>query len=752
MPIPSAEEISNANDCHDERGQFCETGGAGSSARSPSPETAKHAATNPKTGGRVDPIKAPTSFRSSDGEIDFSKTSEKDIASHFAKNYHAEIEIPGMTDPEVRSRFCLQVDKILSDFQGTGVIQGSQSDVRILCPTKEDWDNAKTGFGQPEFPKESGAWMVTDSRGWRMSLNPYAMSDMPFMESEFAKGTEWHAEGVYNFEGAVTHEMGHMLENSLKWNHDTITGYYTGTKGEIGSAVENYIEDNSDASEFCPEATRNRSERFAEAFAAHYHGTPEAKTTSAVSKMSTIIDWTKNGVSREKSKYYKEAEHPKAELAKINAELARVVIPKESAKTHMNECHEEDSGRFCETGGSTSGGTSRGGAWQSAQRDTEGRLAGVPTHIEALRVPPAWTNVRYDPSPDADLLLTGVDKKGKTQYVYSQRYVDTQKQAKFDQVQALSRDFDDLRAKNEENRFVSSTKENADCMHLIMETGIRPGSDRDTHAEKKAYGATTLLGQHVVQSGEGVRLQYTGKKGVSLDIPIENPDTARMLTSRAGEAGPDGRLFNTSAASLLDYSHTLGSGQFRTKDFRTYIGTSEAKGLVAQMPAPTSKTAFRKAVSSVAKAVAKRLGNTPSIALKSYIAPEVFIQWQTKETGFAHMASEGIFDFDIHVGTACAIEEQSRPLREDVWDDDMGDDVDVPCPTDVEMALGFDPDEIFSNQEGGQCPADQVAENQEAARVAARGQAGRNQAGGSGDCTDGTCLFCDCEVTDCGNS
>jgi DNA topoisomerase-1 len=402
----------------------------------------------------------------------------------------------------------------------------------------------------------------------------------------------------------------------------------------------------------------------------------------------------------------------------------------------MNDCHDESSGQFCETGGS-------GGAWQSAQRGEGGRLAGVPAHVEALRVPPAWQRVRYDPNPDADLILTGVDKKGKTQYVYSEKYVNTQKQIKFDRVQALSREFDDIRAKNEENRFVSSTRENADAMHVIMETGIRPGSDRDTHAEKKAYGATTLLGQHVVQTESGVRLQYTGKKGVSLDIPISNPDTAKMLTTRAGAAGPEGRIFQTDASALSDYSHSLGSGQFKTKDFRTLIGTSEAKGLVAQMPVPTTKTAFRKSVSAVAKQVAKRLGNTPSIALKSYIAPEVFLQWQTKETGFTHMVSEEIFPFDIHLGTACVLEENSRPQSEgDVYDDEYGDDVDVPCPEDVRMALGFDPDDIeFSNQEGALCHVDQVERNQERSQ-AERAEERRN------DCADGHCFFSDCEVID----
>jgi len=689
---------SNANDCHDETGRFCETGGS----TGPNPETAKHAAVNPKSGGRVDKRAAPTSFKSADGSIDFSKASEKDVVTHFARNYQAEIEIPGMQDPEVRSRFLLQTDKILSDFQGTGVISGSQAKVRIHCPTKDEWDNDKTGFGQPAFPVEEGPWMITDTRGYKMSLNPYAMSDMAFMQSEFDKGTEWHADGVYNLEGAVTHEMGHMLENSLKWNHDTITGYYTNDRGEIGTAFEAYAEDNSDAKSFCKEATLNRAERFAEAFAAHYHGTPEIRKTEAVRKMSTLIDWTKNGVPKSQSKYYKDAERPGMELKRIKAELAKL---ESAAKSNANDCHDAETGQFCETGGGGSSGgagSRRGGAWKSAVRGDDGKITDAPAHVQALRVPPAWTSVRYDENPEADLILTGVDKKGRTQYVYSERFANTQKQAKFDRIQTLSREFDDIRRANEENRFIATRKEEADTLHLIMETGIRPGSERDTGAEKQAYGATTLQGQHVVWDDKSTRLVFTGKKGVSLNIPVTNPDTARMLQGRATSAGLDGRLFNTDAQSLSEYTHSLGSGTFKTKDFRTLLGTTEAMNMVKTMPRPTSKTAFKKAVSTVAKAVSQRLGNTPSVALKAYIAPEVFTEWQTKETGFGNVGDWELFGFDIHVGTACPLVEMSQPVSDEIPEDDEdeyeGGDLDQPCPPDVAMALGFDPDDEISNQ------------------------------------------------------
>jgi DNA topoisomerase IB len=47
-----------------------------------------------------------------------------------------------------------------------------------------------------------------------------------------------------------------------------------------------------------------------------------------------------------------------------------------------------------------------------------------------------------------------------------------------------------------------------------------------------------------------------------------------------------------------------------------------------KMPVPTSMTSYKKAVREVAKAVASRLGHTPTVSLQSYINPAVFTKWK----------------------------------------------------------------------------------------------------------------------------
>jgi DNA topoisomerase IB len=173
-------------------------------------------------------------------------------------------------------------------------------------------------------------------------------------------------------------------------------------------------------------------------------------------------------------------------------------------------------------------------------------------------------------------------------------------------------------------------RENAECSRLVMTTGIRPGSEEDTGAKVKAYGATTLKGEHVVVEEDGrVYLRFTGKKGVNLNIEVTDKGTAEMLARRAESAGADGQLFpKVSDQSLREYSHTLDGGGFKTKDMRTALGTREAGDQVNAMPAPKNAKEYQKSVMAVAKRVAARLGNTPTVALQSYIHPAVFTGWR----------------------------------------------------------------------------------------------------------------------------
>src|SRR4051812_3569059 len=131
----------------------------------------------------------------------------------------------------------------------------------------------------------------------------------------------------------------------------------------------------------------------------------------------------------------------------------------------------------------------------------------LPKHIADLKIPPAWTNVRYNPDPKGDLLVSGTDTKGRRQPLYSEKFSQAQAAKKFDRIKRLEAKLPGILDKNQ--KLISSkdgkTSDLASVLALVMHTGVRPGSETDTGAEKHAYGATTLEGRHVTTDEDVIR-------------------------------------------------------------------------------------------------------------------------------------------------------------------------------------------------------------------------------------------------------
>ena len=251
----------------------------------------------------------------------------------------------------------------------------------------------------------------------------------------------------------------------------------------------------------------------------------------------------------------------------------------------------------------------------------------MPDHIKNLKVPPGWNNVAYHPDPNSDLHVTGKDSKGRTQAIYSAKFMKQQADAKFARIDELNGKLNQIATKVHSD--AQGGNEEAAALRLVMATGVRPGGEGDTGATKQAYGATTLEGRHVFIGKNGnVRLRFVGKKGVKINIPVDHPNIAQDLVDRKTAAGDKGKIFNTSAGKLLDYTHQQDGGGFKTKDFRTLLATKTANEQVAAMKPPKNEKDYKKAVNKVADIVAEKLGNTRTVALQSYIHPVVFHSWR----------------------------------------------------------------------------------------------------------------------------
>ena len=243
---------------------------------------------------------------------------------------------------------------------------------------------------------------------------------------------------------------------------------------------------------------------------------------------------------------------------------------------------------------------------------------------QGIKIPPGWTEVQVANDPKADLQVLGRDSKGRAQYVYSAEHSARQSAAKFARIRAMH---DKMPAIDSALARDAGTNDDAAAVMLIRRMGLRPGSDADTGAEKKAYGATNLLAGHTTVEGSVVRLRFTGKKGVNLDLEVDDPDLAKVIEPRLSGKAPGERLLATNERKTAAYLHRIDPA-VKLKDLRTYRGTDIARQTVADYPAPTNRKTYTAATREVAVRVSRALGNTPAVALESYIDPDVFSPWR----------------------------------------------------------------------------------------------------------------------------
>lgn len=260
----------------------------------------------------------------------------------------------------------------------------------------------------------------------------------------------------------------------------------------------------------------------------------------------------------------------------------------------------------------------------------DGKEESLPEHIRALGkglIPPAWTDVRISMDPDAELYVIGKDAKGRAQYRYSPEHVLRASERKFERVSSylphVVRVHDYIRS--------IEHPDVRDCLELIFRTGLRPGSQRETAADRNARGATTLRGENVVLDSGRLKLEFVGKDGVFQTHRIGVHSLKYNLSERRSAAGEDGLLYpHASDRMLRSALEPLG---LHPKDLRTLLACRLARKLLAGRPPASSASEFAKIRNQVGDAVAKRLGNTRSIALSSYIDPEIFADWDPVGTG-----------------------------------------------------------------------------------------------------------------------
>lgn len=266
----------------------------------------------------------------------------------------------------------------------------------------------------------------------------------------------------------------------------------------------------------------------------------------------------------------------------------------------------------------------------------------VRDRLESIGIPPAWTDVWIAPFENGHIQATGVDAMGRRQYIYHPEWRERKDRVKFDRSLQLAESLPAARRKvTMDLRSEGFTRERvlAAAFRMLDSGSLRVGSERYTN-ENGSRGLATLLCAHVRVRKDRIFLSFPAKSGKDWESEIRDPDLAdllRLLKRR----GPNARLLAykegrtwrpVTSADINAYVKERTGSDFTAKDFRTLRGTAAAAASLARTGALRTAAKRKRAISRAMVEAAETLGNTPSIARKSYVDPRVLDHYHDGET------------------------------------------------------------------------------------------------------------------------
>jgi DNA topoisomerase-1 len=260
----------------------------------------------------------------------------------------------------------------------------------------------------------------------------------------------------------------------------------------------------------------------------------------------------------------------------------------------------------------------------------------VITRIQKLRIPPAWRDVRIARGDSAPLQAVGVDKKGRTQYRYHNRFRAQREEAKFRHVVEFGEALPELRRRvRADLRRPEADRDKvlAAMVRLIDQGFFRVGNDKSAKSES-TYGLSTVRGSHVKVEGDVLLFDYVGKWKKKHNKAIRDPEVAKLVAMLKKMKGAElfkfstgDRIVDVKDRHVNDYIQSIVGKDFTAKDFRTWAGTLLCSIALAMQGQGASKTERKRKMRKAIVATAEQLGNTPAVCRSSYICPRLLDEY-----------------------------------------------------------------------------------------------------------------------------
>lgn len=263
--------------------------------------------------------------------------------------------------------------------------------------------------------------------------------------------------------------------------------------------------------------------------------------------------------------------------------------------------------------------------------------------ITQLHIPPAWEKVWISPRPRSHIQATGIDDRGRKQYIYHPKWRQLRDLIKFYRMIAFGSALPLIRTDidaNLQQRSLNRKTLFATMLWILDNTFIRVGNEQ-YYQTNESIGLSTLTPQNVMVAGSIITLSFKAKSGKQRQIVFDNAHIARIMeelarrnTERLFTYDENGEKQWLKSTDINRYLRDLTETDTSAKDFRTWGGTLLAFDYLAQAQEETKTVTKKEQAKVIVQAVdtaANVLGNTRAVARASYIHPHILSMFGTRD-------------------------------------------------------------------------------------------------------------------------
>ena len=249
--------------------------------------------------------------------------------------------------------------------------------------------------------------------------------------------------------------------------------------------------------------------------------------------------------------------------------------------------------------------------------------------IKLLRVPPNWNMVKVSKDLSSKVQVTGIDARGRTQYIYHPIWTLFSKDVKYSKVNSIDfNKFNFIINKFSNKELSNNFSKNyiiSNMFILMRDLNIRVGNEK-YFEENNSVGLCTLQKIHYIKqknkNSDDIihKFIFKGKKGIIHEktLKIEHINFIENIIKIPGKS-----LFKYYDIKNQFLKDNIDKNM-SCKDIRTYCANEIFRKEYSRLL--NSGISPKKSRIEATKLTACELGNTPKVCRDSYIDPTIYIE------------------------------------------------------------------------------------------------------------------------------